>query len=75
LAVLCVDIDRFKHVNYALGHEIGDRLLHSIAARIVAATRTSDTVGRQGGDKFLVLLPALTHAEVRSSARNAYWRR
>jgi diguanylate cyclase (GGDEF)-like protein len=63
LSVLCVDIDRFKHVNYALGHEIGDRLLHSIAARIVAATRTSDTVGRQGGDKFLVLLPALTHAE------------
>jgi diguanylate cyclase (GGDEF)-like protein len=63
LAVLCVDIDRFKHVNYALGHEIGDRLLSSIAVRLLEVVRHSDTVGRQDADVFTVLLPGLAHPE------------
>ena len=63
LAVLWLDVDRFKHVNYALGNEIGDHLLRSIAERLVQAVRGSDTVSRQGGDAFLVVLSGLSHVE------------
>ncbi len=69
LAVLCVDVDRFKHVNFALGHELGDRLLRSIAERLIAGVRASDTVSRQGGDEFVVLLPELARAD--DAARSA----
>jgi diguanylate cyclase len=62
-AVLCVDIDRFEHVNYALGREIGDHLLQSIAKRLTASVRATDTVSRQEADQFVVLLSALAHAE------------
>jgi diguanylate cyclase (GGDEF)-like protein/PAS domain S-box-containing protein len=63
LAVLFVDVDRFKHVNDSLGHLIGDNLLLSIAQRLVASVRGSDTVSRQGGDEFVILLSSIAHAE------------
>jgi diguanylate cyclase (GGDEF)-like protein/PAS domain S-box-containing protein len=62
LALLYLDIDRFKHVNDSSGHATGDRLLQSIAARLRACVRSSDTVSRQGGDEFAILLSEVAHA-------------
>jgi diguanylate cyclase (GGDEF)-like protein len=63
MAVLFLDIDQFKHVNDSLGHEIGDRLLQSIARRLLGCVRRSDTVSRQGGDEFVILLSEVTQAQ------------
>ncbi|MGH9199872.1 MAG: putative bifunctional diguanylate cyclase/phosphodiesterase [Vicinamibacterales bacterium] len=62
LAVLFLDVDRFKHINDSLGHGVGDRLLQSVAERLTASIRGSDTVSRQGGDEFVVLLSEVANA-------------
>ncbi len=67
LAVLFLDLDRFKYINDTLGHEVGDRLLSVMAQRIKGCVRTDDAVARLGGDEFTVLLNDLPNQSVAAS--------
>ena len=63
LAVMFLDIDRFKLVNDTYGHQVGDQLLRKFAARVRSCLRTGDTLARQGGDEFTALLPSINNME------------
>jgi diguanylate cyclase (GGDEF)-like protein/PAS domain S-box-containing protein len=63
LALLYLDVDRFKHINDTAGHAVGDQLLQSISKRLLDCVRSSDTVSRQGGDEFAILLSEVAHAQ------------
>jgi diguanylate cyclase (GGDEF)-like protein/PAS domain S-box-containing protein len=69
VAVLFLDLDRFKVINDTLGHSVGDELLQNVAERLVATAREGDTVARWGGDEFTIILTSVSNA--RDAARVA----
>ncbi len=69
VGLLFLDLDRFKNVNDSLGHHIGDKLLQLVGERLKSCVRAGDTVSRQGGDEFVIMMPDIESAE--SAARAA----
>ncbi|MFC7782634.1 GGDEF domain-containing protein [Legionella taurinensis] len=63
IALLFMDLDDFKKINDTFGHDAGDLLLIEIASRLTASVRSSDVVGRQGGDEFLIILSEISNQE------------
>ncbi|MTH54569.1 EAL domain-containing protein [Bacillus mangrovi] len=69
VGVMFIDLDRFKNINDTLGHDAGDELLIEVAKRIKAAVGKTDTVSRQGGDEFILLLPDAASGELTKKAQ------
>ena len=63
IALLFIDLDRFKTINDSLGHQVGDKLLYEASRRISQSMRESDVVGRLGGDEFVVMMDMINQAE------------
>ncbi|HEY9068255.1 MAG TPA: EAL domain-containing protein [Burkholderiaceae bacterium] len=70
LALMFIDLDRFKNINDSLGHSVGDRLLCEVSRRFVSCVRQSDTVSRQGGDEFVILLTQIDSTELVAQIAN-----
>jgi diguanylate cyclase (GGDEF)-like protein/PAS domain S-box-containing protein len=69
LAVLFLDLDRFRQINDTLGHDLGDLLLQQVSERLIACVRNEDIVARQGGDEFILLLENIEKSEVEQIAQ------
>ncbi len=65
--ILFFDVDRFKEINDRFGHRVGDAVLRAVAATAAGAMRTSDSVGRWGGDEFIAICPAADAAGLRAA--------
>lgn len=69
VALLMMDLDRFKDINDTLGHHIGDLMLKEVGARLPSVLRKSDTIARLGGDEFAIVLPATESEEAKQTTR------
>jgi len=74
LSILMVDVDHFKQINDKFGHPAGDEVLSGLAKCMVAVTRAGDSIGRYGGDEFLIVLPGAESKTAEELAARIYGR-